>query len=74
MIENDQQYRITLQQACRFRAAIIEFDARADAQTAARLNIDPRLLQAERDGMESQLADLEAEIAQYRHARDAAER
>jgi transcriptional regulator with XRE-family HTH domain/Zn-dependent peptidase ImmA (M78 family) len=60
MITNERQYKITRGQADRFRKAIAEL-----AKAPPRSDIHPRLLQAEREGMESQLADLLAEIAEY---------
>lgn len=60
MITNERQYRITRSEADRFRKAISEL-----AKGPARAEVHPRLLQAEREAMESQLADLQAEIAEY---------
>ena len=61
MITNEQQYQITLNEAARFRKAIDDLAA----EQAARGDTHPRLLRAEREAMESQLADLQAEIAEY---------
>ncbi len=60
MITNERQYRMTRSGADRFRKAIgaLEVDE-------TRRDIHPRLLQAERDAMESQLADLQAELTEY---------
>lgn len=60
MITNERQYKITRSEADRFRKAIDEF-----AKAPARADVHPRLLQAEREAMESQLADLQAEIVEY---------
>lgn len=60
MITNERQYKITRSEADRFRKAISDF-----AKAPARADVHPRLLQAEREAMESQLADLQAEIAEY---------
>lgn len=60
MITNERQYKITRSEADRFRKAIDEL-----AKEPARADVHPRLLQAEREAMESQLADLQAEIAEY---------
>jgi transcriptional regulator with XRE-family HTH domain/Zn-dependent peptidase ImmA (M78 family) len=60
MITNERQYKITRSEADRFRKAISEL-----ARAPARADVHPRLLQAEREAMESQLADLQAEIAEY---------
>lgn len=60
MISNERQYKITRSEADRFRKAIGEL-----ANGPARDDVHPRLRQAEREAMESQLADLQAEIAEY---------
>lgn len=60
MITNERQYKITRSEADRFRKAIGDL-----AKGPARTDVHPRLLQAEREAMESQLADLQAEIAEY---------
>ncbi len=61
MITNERQYKITRSEADRFRRAIGELTA----NQAAREGVHPRLLQAEREAMESQLSDLQAELAEY---------
>ena len=61
MIINEQQYKVTLAAAARFRKAISDITAEA----ATRKNVHPRLLRAEREGMKCQLADLEAELREY---------
>jgi transcriptional regulator with XRE-family HTH domain/Zn-dependent peptidase ImmA (M78 family) len=61
MITNERQYKITRSEADRFRRAIGELAS----DQPARAGIHPRLLQAEREAMESQLADLQAELAEY---------
>ena len=55
MITNERQYRITRNKAGGFARAIEEFDAKAHERTG----VHPRLVQAEREAMESQLADLQ---------------
>ena len=60
MITNERQYKITRSEADNFRKAIDEL-----AKGPARVDVHPRLLQAEREAMESQLADLKAELAEY---------
>jgi transcriptional regulator with XRE-family HTH domain/Zn-dependent peptidase ImmA (M78 family) len=60
MITNERQYKITRSEADRFRKAIGEL-----ANGPERASVHPRLLQAEREAMESQLADLHAELAEY---------
>jgi transcriptional regulator with XRE-family HTH domain/Zn-dependent peptidase ImmA (M78 family) len=66
MITNERQYKITRNEADRFRKAINEF-----ASSAIRDDVHPRIIQAEREAMESQLADLQAEIAEYEHLKSA---
>lgn len=61
MITNERQYKITRSEAHRFLKAISELAA----GEAARADVHPRLLQAEREAMESQLADLQAELIEY---------
>jgi hypothetical protein len=57
MITNERQYKITRSEAERFRKAIGEL-----AKNPTPTNVHPRLLQAEREAMESQLADLLGEL------------
>ncbi len=61
MITNERQYRITRSRMRNFIRAIKEFDASSDERT----DVHPRLRQAERDGMESQLAELCEELEDY---------
>ena len=61
MIGNERQYGITRNAALDFTRAIKEFDANAPE----RADMHPRLLRAERDAMESQLADLRQELEEY---------
>lgn len=67
MITNERQYKITRSEADRFRKAINEMAA----SHASRTGVHPRLLQAEREAMESQLADLQAELAEYERLKSA---
>lgn len=60
MITNERQYKITRSEANRFRKAISDL-----AASPAHADVHPRLVQAERDAMESQLADLQAELTEY---------
>lgn len=60
MITNERQYKITRSEADRFRKAISDL-----TESPARRDVHPRPLQAEREAMESQLADLQAELAAY---------
>lgn len=61
MITNERQYRITRKKADQFREAIKNFASNQNN----RLDIHPRLIQAEREAMESQLSDLVAELTEY---------
>ena len=62
MITNERQYKITRKKAERFARAIEEFDATSSDRT----DVHPRLLQAEREAMESQLEDLHRELDEYK--------
>jgi DNA-binding Xre family transcriptional regulator len=61
MIINERQYRITQAQAQRFREAL-------DAPYPP--DVDPDLAKAMRDGIQSQLDDLAAELQEYETLRD----
>ena len=61
MITNERQYRITAAEVERFERAL----DRTPADQAGRSNVHPRLQQAEREGLESQLADLRRELEEY---------
>ena len=61
MIINERQYKVTLDAAERFRKAISDFTI----ERAAQHNVSPRMLHIQREGMKSQLADLEAELREY---------
>ena len=61
MITNERQYRITRRRAADFVRAIKEFDAKSHE----RAEVHPRLLRAEREAMNSQLADLREELEEY---------
>ena len=67
MIANERQYRIARKQALSFAHAIEEFDDKS----AERADAHPRLLQAEREAMESQLADLREELEEYERLKSA---
>ena len=67
MITNERQYRITRKKAVGFARAIEEFDATSRERT----DVHPRLLRAEREAMESQLADLRDELVEYEQLRSA---
>jgi len=61
MITNERQYKITRTEAEKFRQAIAEMKT----GPVERDGIHPRLIQAEREALESQLIDLDTEIAEY---------
>lgn len=61
MLTNERQYRITRKKAFELRNAIEEFDS----HVALRRNTHPRILKAERDALESQLDELNAELDEY---------
>ena len=61
MITNERQYRITKAQASRFREAIKEFNELALIADG----IDPVIANAQREGLESQLDELETAIARF---------
>ena len=67
MITNERQYRITRKKAAGFARAIEEFDARLQESTT----VHPRLLRAELEAMESQLADLREELEEYEQLKSA---
>ena len=67
MITNEKQYRITRNKAKGFAQAIEEFDAAVQE----RLGVHPRLVQAELEAMESQLADLRDELEEYERLKSA---
>lgn len=61
MITNERQYRITSAEADRFQRAL----ERLQASPPGHGDVHPRLIEAEREALESQLQDLRAELAQY---------
>ena len=61
MITNERQYRITGRRAADFARAIKEFDATSHERT----DVHPRLLRAEREAMNSELAGLREELEEY---------
>jgi len=58
VIANERQYRITKAEAERFEQAIAQGDGALD-------NLDPRLRQAMREGLKSQLDELREQVAEY---------
>ena len=67
MITNERQYKITRSAATRFRRALDELDL----QHVENKDIHPRLLQAQREAMESQLGDLLEELKEYERLKSA---
>ncbi len=65
MITNERQYAITKAQVARFKEVL-------DKSGEQRPKPHPRALKAMRDGLESQLQDLQAEIAEYEKLRSGA--
>ena len=61
MITNERQYGITRNKAERLARAIKEFEKKGHGH----VDVHPRLVQAERDGLASQLADLKDELKEY---------
>jgi HTH-type transcriptional regulator/antitoxin HigA len=61
MITNERQYKISMSQADRFAHALKEFDEPA----LVAQGMDALIVQAQRDGLTSQLEELRAEIKRY---------
>ena len=61
MIADEHQYRVTKRRERSFHKAIERLDARGSETS----DVHPRIRQAEREAMASQLDDLRAEIAEY---------
>ena len=61
MIKNEQQYLITKAQADRFSEALRNLNAAAADQS----EFDPALLAVQKEALQSQLSDLEADIREY---------
>ena len=61
MITNERQYRITRKQASDFEVAIEELDR----ELVHRKDSHPRILEAERDALKSQLESLNKELSEY---------
>ena len=60
MIKNERQHRITRSHAEKFRATLDEL-----AATPRPKNVHPKLWEAQKAGLKSQLQDLEAELQEY---------
>ena len=69
MITSERQYRITKRKERRFREAIERFDAQGSEPS----DVHPRIRQAEREAMESQLDSLRTELAEYRRLKKASD-
>jgi len=65
MITNERQYRITKAEAEKFKHALARMESEPRPP-----DVHPRLIQAEREGLESQLADLQGELKEYEALRD----
>ena len=65
MIRNERQYRITRAEATRFQEALV-----AARNASPRPEIDPLFLQAEIDGLQSQLEEMLGEVQVYEQLRD----
>jgi len=61
MINNERQYRITKSEVERFRHTLAELESSPQGQEG----VHPRLIQAQREALQSQLDDLLHEIAEY---------
>ena len=61
MITNDRQYKITRNQAEKFRLALNQFES----INLVNDEIDPLIIQAQRDGLESQLEELNETLTRY---------
>ncbi len=67
MITNERQYRITRNKAQRILRALEEFDT----TISERARVHPRLVQAEREAIEAQLAILREELEEYERLKSA---
>lgn len=65
MIANEREYRITKAAAKKFEEALKNFDERPQAHHGSH----PRLIQAEKEGIASQLATLRRELREYERLR-----
>ena len=61
MIQNEHQYKVTRKWARKFAQAIEEHDSAGDEAK----DIDPRLVKAHRDALQSQLETLNDELREY---------
>ena len=65
MIKNERQYRITKAQAEEFARTLKQFDNRPSAH----LRVNPRLIKAQQEALQSQLDSLRAELREYERLR-----
>ncbi len=65
MIKNERQYRITRSQADRFATTIENLEQHPGAVEG----VHPRIAQAQRDALKSQLEDLQQELREYESLR-----
>src|SRR5438876_7939137 len=66
MIKNERQYRITKAQAEEFARTLKQFD---DDRPGAHSGVRPRLIKAQREALQSQLATLRSELREYERLR-----
>ena len=66
MIKNERQYRITKAQAEKLDAALKVLSARS----AGDLNMHPRLIKAQKDGLRSQLDSLHRELREFKELKE----
>jgi ribosome-binding protein aMBF1 (putative translation factor) len=60
VIKNERQYRITQSWAAKFRASLEEFTTKTRPK-----NVPPKMWEAQRAGVQSQLRNLEEELREY---------
>ena len=65
MIKNERQYRITRTQAEEFARTLKQFEDRPGADA----RVSPRLIKAQREALQSQLATLRSELRDYERLR-----
>lgn len=65
MIANEREYRVTNAIAKKFAEALKNFDENSSKQAG----VHPRLIQAEKEGIASQLATLKKELREYERLR-----
>jgi hemerythrin superfamily protein len=65
MIRNQREYRITKAEVRKFEQTLIQFDKLPGSKKV----MHPRLVQAEKEAMQSQLASLREQIEDYEESR-----